>query len=314
MTFDLEDFINRDYLGVFGLILGLLAKFDVRAVFFITGHMAEKLTSFPSILRQLESHEIGFHSSAHSVRPTIFEYCDVKNYEDAFQASLERETSHINPLSGDVQGKGGIHALIDLFPSKKILAYRAPGYCCPPPHLEAMASLGIRYDFSWSISKAPVDYKGITFYPRPIFLDGERALLGGGPRIMNWARLMQSICMEEMTILNFHPHCFVEKDYWDSIYHRGNPTELTKAMSRDNTETQHMFTKLEGLLKRVHHLEELGVIETSPDLKRTRTNLDATRLDIDKLAKAFSFWPETFFGYKPRYIRPQLSKFFELYS
>lgn len=312
LTFDVEDFINPQSIKALSILLTLLKRYKINALFFITGHMAERLCFFEEVMRSLEEHELGFHSSAHSVHPTIFEYCDVERYEDAYELSLERETSHINPLSGRAEGKGGIRALKDLFSSKNVSAYRAPGYCCPPPHLEAMASLGIRYDFSWGLSKTAVNYKGITFYPRPFFLDCENALLEDKSKIANWAMLMRSIFMREMTVLNFHPHSFVEKDYWDSIYHRCNPPELERALPRDSRETQRMLTKLEALLKIVRRLEEFGVIDTSPYLTRPKADLDTAKLDIDKLADDYSFWPKTFFGYEPKHIYSQLSNIFEL--
>lgn len=314
LTFDVEDFIGARSIDALSSVLKLLEKHNISALFFITGHMAERLASFDEILDSLEEHEIGFHSSAHSVRPAIFEYCDVKSYEDAYRISLERETSHINPLSGKVEGKGGICTLRSLFSSKTISAYRAPGFCCPPPHLEAMATLGLRYDFSWSVSKVPVNYREITFYPRSIFLDCEKALLAGNLQIVSWALLARSVATQEMTVLDFHPHSLVSKDYWDSVFHMRNPSELKMALPRNNVETRGMLAKLEVLLKEVHDLGELGAIETSPSLMKSRINLDTDRLDRNKLANDLSFWPETFFGYRPKYTRSQLSRFFELDS
>lgn len=122
-------------------ILELLQKYDVKTLFFITGHMAEKMRDFPKILDLIKDHEIGYHSSAHSVHPTIVEYTDVENYDIARQISLKRETSHINPLTGECEGKGGIILLKALFPKKEIISFRAPGFCWSPPHLEALKDL-----------------------------------------------------------------------------------------------------------------------------------------------------------------------------
>jgi hypothetical protein len=313
LTFDVEDFINVESLAALTSILDLLGKYGLNAVFFITGHMAEKLAFHPEITRSLMAHEIGFHSSAHSVHPTIFEYCDVERYENAYRTSLERETSHVDPLSGKIEGVGGILALRELFPNKNVRAYRAPGCCCPPPNLEALAGLGIRHDFSFCVSKAPVSYKGITFYPKPVFRNCDNALLGGGLQMTNWSRLMWSIFMREMTVLDFHPHSFVEKDFWDGAYHRGNPPRLKRALQRDCADIQNRLAKLEVLLKRVRRLEELGAIETSPNLMQSKTCLDTTKLNIDGLANDFAYWPKTLFGYEPKYIRSQLSEFFELH-
>ena len=312
LTFDVEDFISARSIDALSSILRLLNKYDIRALFFVTGHVAEKLYSFEEVVHSLEEHEIGFHSSSHSVHPTIFEYCDVEKYEDAYSASLEREASRINPLSGAVEGKGGIYALKDLFPSKRIVAYRAPGYCCPPPHLEAMKRLGIKYDFSWSIPAAPVSYREITFYPKPVVLSWEGALLAGDLQIASWAKLMLSMFKKEVTLINFHPQIFVGKDFWDAIYYKGNPQELTEMLPRDSRQTRHMFSGFEVLLKRVSHLQKLGVIEASPRLMKSRRNLDKARLDARRLVDDYSYSPKTFFGYTPKYIDAQLSRFFEL--
>lgn len=312
LTFDVEDFINVESLAALSSILDLLGKYRLNAVFFVTGHMAEKLAFHPEIVRSLMVHEIGFHSSAHSVHPTIFEYCDVESYDDAYRTSLERETSHIDPLSGKVEGVGGILALRELLPNKSIRAYRAPGWCCPPPNLEALAELGIRYDFSNGVSKSPVSYKGITFYPKPIFRNCDKAFLAGGLQMINWSKLMWSIFVREMTVLDFHPHSLVEKGFWDGGYHRGNPPQLKKTLQRDALDIQNRLAKLEVLLKRIRSLEELGVIETSPNLMQSQMCLDATKLDIEGLANDYSYWPRMLFGYEPRYIRSQLLEFFEL--
>jgi len=128
LTFDVEDFINERSFEGLRIILELLGKYSTRGLFFITGYAAEKLASYPAIKHSLEAHEIGFHSSAHSVHPTIFEYCDVERYGDAYNTSLKRETSHIDPLSGEMEGNGGILALRNLFSKTNVQAYRAPGY------------------------------------------------------------------------------------------------------------------------------------------------------------------------------------------
>ena len=108
LTFDVEDFINDRSLDALHHILKLLRQRHLKGLFFITGHMAEKLARFPQVVDLLEEHEIGYHSTSHSVHPTIFEYTDVDDYQEAYRASLSREVSHINPLSGTIEGRGEI--------------------------------------------------------------------------------------------------------------------------------------------------------------------------------------------------------------
>ena len=73
LTFDVEgppfqeDLINHKSLDSLLSILQLLDKCDLRGLFFITGSVAEKIGCYPKILKLLEKHEIGYHSTTHSV-------------------------------------------------------------------------------------------------------------------------------------------------------------------------------------------------------------------------------------------------------
>jgi len=312
-TFDVEDFINERSFKALHRITELLGKYRIRALFFITGHAAEKLAFYPAVRRSLEIHEIGFHSSAHSVHPTVFEYCDVKDYENAYSTSLERETSHIDPVSGEMEGVGGVQALRSLFSSKKVFAYKAPGLCCPPPHLEAMVNLGLKFDFSMNtFARTAVTFKGTVLYPCPIFLDCENNLLAGQPKLSSWALLLRSVLMRRISVLNFHPSCFVNKDYWDTIYHNGNPPELTGVSSRESSQTREMLLNLERVLLFACQLHDLNLVDPSPDFRIPEVTLDKDRIDLVRVEKALAHWPRAFFAYKPKYLYSQLSTFFDL--
>jgi hypothetical protein len=94
----------------------ILENHGLNALFFISGHMAEKLSLFPSTVSLLNKHQIGYHSSSHSVHPTIFEFTDIEDYDEAYRASLERETAHINPL---LKGRAGFDRFKIFFPKKE---------------------------------------------------------------------------------------------------------------------------------------------------------------------------------------------------
>ncbi|NIW53718.1 MAG: hypothetical protein GWN17_16200, partial [Candidatus Korarchaeota archaeon] len=134
--------------------------------------MIEKVCKNSSVFKLLEKHEIGFHSSSHSVKPRIFEYADLPNYDDAMRVSLRRETSKIDPFSGKIVGSGGILYLRECFPEKNIESFRAPFDYFLPPHLEALKKLRFKFIFSGDLCEEPVFYKGLTFYPRALFIDG----------------------------------------------------------------------------------------------------------------------------------------------
>jgi peptidoglycan/xylan/chitin deacetylase (PgdA/CDA1 family) len=273
-----------------------LQKHDVKALFFITGHFAEKLGSSPRILEMLQAHEIGYHSTCHSVRPNIFEYTDLLSYRDAYAISLKRETAHVNPLSGEVEGRGGIEVLKDLFPHKKIAAFRAPGFSWSPPHLEALATLGVKYDFSSNLSRIPVQYKDMTFYPMPTLIDWQDT-----PNY--YKALLSSVLREEITVLDFHPNLFVNKNYWDLFLPEPAP-------QRSVTQTKLLLLKFEALLSVIKLLQKSMRLEASPRLKDSKIELNASEVNVERVLEQIVSWPITQFNYKPRYLRSQLSVFF----
>jgi peptidoglycan/xylan/chitin deacetylase (PgdA/CDA1 family) len=301
LTFDVEDFINDRSLSALRFILKLLKKHDVGGLFFITGHMAEKLRSCTQILNMLEDNEIGYHSTSHSVHPNIFEYTDIDNYQRAHQISLVREVSHINPLTGEIEGEGGIELLREIFPGKRIEAFRAPGFSWSPPHLEALKSLGIKYDFSTNISQAPIYYRGVTFFPYPLFVDA-----------IDFTGFIHSVLKEKVTVVNFHPNFFVNQIWWDSPFFNGNPEKLSTVPSRTPKQTEKMFHRFETFLRLTKILKNSRFLEIYNNTEDSEIRIDKTKINLHEIYNMIISWPVERFKYKPRFIRSHLLKFFEL--
>lgn len=306
LTFDVEDFINPNEINALNLTLELLEKYNLKAIFFITGHMAEKLRNFPKTVELLRNHEIGFHSSGHSIRPIIAEYTDVESYNQAYLASLERETAHINPFNGKVEKEGGIYFLQDLFSPKRIRAYRAPGMSWAPPHLEALAKLGIEFDFSSSITTSePVHYKGVTFYPYTFTQKWE------GSRC-DYQSLLSAVLKRKVAILDLHPTWFVNQKMWDSIYYEGNPSKLLRVPLRPDKETRAMFQKFELLLKQITLLQSAGLLETNSNLMTSSKELTITQDQVRQCYETSISWPLKYFKYTPRFVYSHFKEFFHI--
>jgi peptidoglycan/xylan/chitin deacetylase (PgdA/CDA1 family) len=303
LTFDTEDFTNTSAFTSLHIILEMLKKYDFRALFFITGHVAEKLENFPTIMDLLEGHEIGYHSSGHSVRPAIFEFTDVENYEKAYQTSLKRETSHINPLTGEIEGKGGILLLRDLFPSKQIVAFRAPGCCWSPPHTEALRDLGIRFDFSSHVSPIPVYCKDLIFYPYPILAEWKGKL---SDLRLFWIRAIKN----RFIITGLHPSLFMTYDGWDTIYRNGNPKYIVPPILRNADEVKHLFRSFDLFLKQIKHFEKMRLIEVASNLIKSQRKLTVTENIAEKCYEWSVRWAIKAFHYKPRFLRNHFFRFF----
>jgi hypothetical protein len=303
LTFDTEDSISENSVWVLRRILESLRRHDLEGLFFITGHMAERLGSFPAIVDSLREHQIGYHSSGHSVHPTIFEFTDVENYEQAYKNSLQRETSHINPLNGEIEGEGGILTLRKLFPGKEIRAFRAPGHCWTPPHTEAMRTLGLTFDFSTSLSSAPAKFKGITFYPRSSLGHWEG-------RVSEYCVLSLSLARKELTVVSVHPSLLVNKDEWDAIYWPVNPPQIVPPQPRSLDETNQLLRNFDLLLRRIEKLRKLYLVEPSPILKETSKGLMFTRSDVEQCYQQSMRWA-TRYKYKPKFAFDHFVRFFK---
>jgi peptidoglycan/xylan/chitin deacetylase (PgdA/CDA1 family) len=266
LTFDTEDFISENSVPVLLWILERLKKHDLEALFFITGHMAETLQNFPTVIDLVAEHQVGYHSSSHSVHPAIFEFTDVEDYKEAYENSLARETAHVNPCTGEIEGKGGILALKRLFHRKHIESFRAPGNCWTPPHLEALKTLGINFDFSTDLSSTPINFKDTTFYPYPVLGHWE-----GKP----WEQrlLLASILKKKLIVLTCHPSLLVNKTEWDSIYFDSNPKTLTPPRPRNPAEARHLLHNFDSLLSNISKLRRMQIIDTTSRLESTNTTV-----------------------------------------
>ena len=303
LTFDTEDFISPNSIPTLHSILESLRKNELDTIFFITGHMAEKLQDFAALIVLLNEHTIGYHSSSHSVHPTIFEFTDTANYENAYRVSIQRETSHINPLTGAIEGKGGITALRHLFPRKEIVVFRAPGNCWSPPHLEALRDLGIRYDFSTSMSRMPVDYKGITFYPYSILGHWEGKLI-------DYRVLSISIARRAVSVATIHPSLCANRSEWDLIYLKSNPINLVPPIARSPQERALLLRKLDMLFRRLKTLQETGIIKVTGIPRESKKTLTPSTVDVEKCYQRSMKWAKRH-GYQPKFLRQHFLRFFE---
>ena len=311
LAFDVEDFISENSIPALHKILELLKKHELHGLFFITGSMAEKLFNHPATVNLLSEHQIGYHSSSHSIHPTLFEFTDVKDYEEAYQTSLIRETSHVNPLTGEIETSGGIKTLRALFPKKQIDAFRAPGYCWTPPHLEALKTLGINYDFSTNISIEPISYRRITFYPFPILL----ANWQGGIREHSY--LQRLTLKRAVSVLTIHPSTMINQLDWDLIYYHTNknfeinPARLTEPPPRSPTEVISKYHRFDLLLRHLTNLQKLHLVKVTPGLKPASKILCQESIDVAKYYNFSIKWAEGF-EYKPKFLYDHFVRFFNL--
>lgn len=308
LTFDVEgpphreDFMNSEVLEALYRVLKLLKKHGLKGLFFITGSAAKSLSNHPKTLELLQTHEIGYHSTSHSVRPAIFEYTDIERYEEAVKISYQRETSEINLFTGASEGEGGVFALRQVFPDKEINAFRAPFFCWSPPHLEALRTLGFRFDFSSDVGKVPVFFNGVTFMPYPIVID---SLLN------NLHVLGKKMTSEKFIVSLMHPSHTVFKLGEPSYLEYNNSFRPVRIEKRNEFETELRFLELESFLSCLCLLQRRGLIELQDPLSEWTDTLNSDKVNIKTIYERSVFAAQRLFGYEPKFILSHFYHFFE---
>lgn len=299
LTFDVEglppkeDFLDNVSLTCVARVLDLLEKKNLRGIFFITGTIAEEIRKYPDIVERLSCHEIGYHSSSHS-RPTIIEYTDVADYEEAVSVSLKRETSHINPKTGRIGREDGILSLRETFPKNAIRCFRAPFLGWSPPHLEALKHLGIIYDFSSNISHFPVRFRGITFYPYPVPIDGVvRTFVHKGPGDFLLQPITSVFLRKKVTVLSMHPSNLPIKNLFASA-------DRLRVGGEVRTKVAVSFLRL--LLDRIQLFQKTNLIEVTSSPTQNWQSLNPEEIDVESVYQRSVENVIRLFDCNPRYI------------
>ena len=316
LTFDVEgpapyeDLIEERTLFILTTILKKLRKNKLKAIFFLPGSVAKTLSNYDELIELLRPHEIGYHSTTHSIRPLIFEYTDVPDHEKAFKISLERETASIHPVTGKNVGEGGLLLLKKIFPEKQIVSFRAPFMCWSPPHLEALKSLGISYDFSSSVNDAPFCYKGITFFPPPLPLDEIPNVVGfwgktvpkenqnGFQLNLLISKLLRSPC----TVLLMHPARLIFK------VQKCYLTKNCKNNPRKPLDVAVRLLVIDVLFKQLNILQKMRMIEVTPPLEMTKKS--SLNFDVKEIYARNIHVAKKLFRYNPRFLISHFEEFF----
>jgi hypothetical protein len=314
-----EDYMSHRSLKSLLIVLRLLEKYDLRGLFFVTGSVVDRISQEPEVVELMSQHEVGYHSSSHSVRPMIFEYTDISDYDQAVQVSLEREASRIETSTGKILGKGGIVSLAEVFPNNRIESFRAPFLCWTPPHLEALRKHGIRFDFSSCLSQGPwyrpVRYKGITFYSPPIPIDSrinaimyldtfpKKAFL---PNL-----LLPDMLSRESTVLMEHPASLV---YHTPREYRPEKSSCILNSFQNEPRSQMNMTSLilttEFLFMQLSLLKKAGLIDITPHPRVSDVEVDPKNVSC-KTVYDMSMWaPLQLFRFEPKFLYSHFERFF----
>ena len=107
--FDTEDYVNKNAADGVLRVINVLNNAGVKGVFSIVGEFAKALREWgrEDIVEALKQHRIGTHSLRHSHHPTINEYTDIEDFDEALRLFMEDEQKCLDILK-EVFGLGKI--------------------------------------------------------------------------------------------------------------------------------------------------------------------------------------------------------------
>jgi len=327
LTFDIEgipgreDFINNYILKYVHKVLKLLDKYGFHGLFFINGNVVKDICRNHDVYNLLSKNEIGFHSSSHSVKPMLFEYIDVPDYNDAMEKTIIRENSNVDPYTGKIDGSGGVQLLRESFSEKKIISFKAPFDYFSPPHAEALRELGLTHIFSCDLYHKPFFFKGLTFYPKTYYIDGAFTKLIKFNDVNHYSKKhAHSISLSfpflierfnsEYIILGIHPsHFYYGVKELKNIYRRPmHPYHLRK---KRRLSIKFDFYLLELFYKKLYRLQKMDLVDVEPSLYDSNMFFDPNEINIGKNYHYCVALTSNIFGYTPKYLMNHYRYFFD---
>jgi len=320
LTFDVEgpgpheDVLDERTQFILMVILRRLRRYKLRGLFFLPGSVASAVPENSELMKALQSHEIGYHSSSHSARPLIVEFTDLPDYDAAIKVSIERETQESTQGPEKIVQAKGFTAFREIFHENKIVSFRAPFMSWSPPHLEALQSLGISCDFSSAVTDKPFYYRNLMFYPPALPLDGIPNMIGfwgenpshaknrGFKLNLTFSRILRNPC----TVLSLHPARLVFKTRSARYYLKKD----SKDIERRPSDVAIRLCVIDLLFRQLNILQRLKLIEVTPPLRIERETIP--EFDPKLACNRSVYAARKLFKYDPKFLYLHFRKFFNL--
>lgn len=284
--FDTEDYVNL--WAVDGVLNAIkpLNEAGIKGTFVIVGKFAEELKRLgrTDIIDALKEHVIGTHSYGHSLHPTLNEYTDLEDYDEALKIFNETESK-------------GNKILKDVFGVDEIKTYCGPGASISYVSLYGYHDMGIK------ISAGGGAYYGDIVRERPSKYCNVTSLITSHniDEMYNWPdgfidELIEKISNEkEMTVFCHHPARNMCKEYYDELNFNGANTpedKWVKSTPLSAEQKEKWMKSYKYLIKRIVEDDRFEVI-TANNIEKLYFTEERT-INIETLKE----------------IKPQLDEYF----
>ncbi len=230
-SFDTEDYVNPQAADGILNCAEILRKEGIRGSFNIVAKLAEALVKWgrQDIIDALKYHEIDIHSYAHSWHPTINEYTDIEDFEEAKSRFFDNEKK-ARAIISDIFGVDSFPAACPPGASTSYVAHY--GYAemgipiyCGDDLIDAVRGRNV-----WSCNILSTDYH--------LYLD--RYLIGSSKAQID-AKFEQVAAEKDVHVLAHHPQMAIIDEFCDIVNFFGKNTpesewKLSKPKTKEDTE------------------------------------------------------------------------------
>lgn len=288
-TFDTEDYVNPDGADAILRTCQILQSENVRGCFNIVGKLALALEKWgrQDVIEALKYHEINIHSLAHSHHPTIDEYTDTEDFEEARARFMKNELECISILKR-------------VFGVEKFAAAVPPGISSSYVARYGYSELGVPFfpatPTDDNINLRPVSCCNTYGIPYAYYLEHkmhrmkEREIL----ELIN-----TEVAGSSLFAFGGHPNMFIYSEHWDKINFNGKNTpesEWKPCDRRKQYDIDRFYHNFRFLVKAIKNDPRFRIVtyETAArELNYTRTVKRSQIPEIKQLLDE-EFFPLTF--------------------
>lgn len=243
-SFDTEDFTSAYAADAVYEEAEILRKEGVKGGFCLVGLFAQQLQNWgkTEIMEALRHHVIGNHSYGHTVHPTINEYTDLADFDEAQAECLRQETESVN------------------------LIHKATGnapvvFSCPPGNQKSYVAMYTYADMGCPIYADTVcdtpDGEGV-FYCN-IYQTRYTYMLEGKLRALNTEEgireILDQLATQKRAIIYHHPHYALVSECWDTLNYKKENLypfgQWLESKRRDPEITKNFYAGLKRLIQMI---------------------------------------------------------------
>ena len=251
-SFDTEDYVNLNALDCIKNIADILTRNGVKGCFNVVGWLAKLLKEQgrEDIIEAVKLHEIDSHSLRHSHHPTVNEYTDVADIEEAIGRFVKEESENLAILR-------------EIFGIERVYAWCPPGNSTSYAAHYGVDRLGIPVfdgdELTDRVRYRPVNFCNLvcTRYTTDLVSN----LLKHNDEDI--PKLVDELARFDFITVSNHPQEFMSTEFWDGLNFKGQNTpkeEWIPSPVRPDEETAELFRKFDLLVKAVKNDDRFEIV------------------------------------------------------